>query len=320
MIQYQRVLGVAFGVLVACAVATGADLSGDDKPKEGARVQTSSAGAPPTDQTPPGPFTPGEIEAASRLSADAPERYLELGEDILDRPDAPERVEMARQLFVRAVEYGRRKSGSQRAAASAAIALASMSAQPSQRQWLRAIAAILHPDYPAATRTERADGAAAARAAEVLTRLRAGEGPRPRELLADPAVRAVLARSEPSLSAEGTIAISDLDAAAKKQPCPACSGRFLVTPQGPRVTTLCPTCKGRSFLAFGDRDLAVQLRLQLKLLGEAEEQWGSQSETAIAPARDPNPAEVAIVYGVDPKLTTWRDGRWRAGADEPAAK
>lgn len=259
----------------------------------------------------PSPLSAAELSALVALSPERPERYLELGEEILDRPDSPERVTLARQLLVRAVDYGRTKAGAERVAASAALALASMSPPGSERLWLRSVAATLHPEYAALQRGERTDAGSRARAAELLTRLRAGEGIRPRELLADAEVRATLVRHESSLSAEGSISVSDLDAAAKKQPCPACGGRWTTAAQGPRSAALCATCKGRAILNVSLRDLASQLRLQLVLLGERQDDWGAATEADTAPARDPDAAEVAVVFGVDTKLSIWRDGRWQ---------
>jgi hypothetical protein len=136
--------------------------------------------------------------------------------------------------------------------------------------------------------------------------------------LADPEVRATLVRHESFLSADGSIGVSDLDAAAKKQPCPACGGRWITAAQGPRSAKLCATCKGRAVLEVLPRDLASQLRLQLVLLGERQDEWGAATEADTAPARDPDATEVAVVFGVDTKLSVWRDGRWQEPPKVPA--
>ena len=269
-------------------------------------------------------FDATEIAAAAALSPEHPEAYLELAEQILDRPDAPERIELARQMLVRAVEYGRLRKGAERTAASAALALASISPQASQRQWLRAVAATLDANYSAMRPSDRIDAAAGSRAGEAITRLRAGEGIRPRELLADPAVRAVLKQNEAALSADGTTSVSDLDAAAKKQPCASCGGRLLVMPQGPRSATLCSACKGQAFLAVSTRDFGSQVRMQLRLLGVPQDRWGDATEAEMLPARDPDAAEIAKVFGVDTTFVAWRDGKWQLPAEArksvPAAK
>lgn len=255
-------------------------------------------------------FSREDIEALQALTPEQPERYLELGEEILDRPDSPQRVEMARNLFVRAVEYGRLRPGGERVAASAALALASMSPRAAERRWLRAVASTLHPDYAAPAGSERPDPAAGARAAELITRLRAGEGIRPREIIGDAKVRGELVRGEAALSADGTIGLTDLDAAAKKQPCPTCSGRGIAVQQGPKSAALCPVCKGRTALNASIDDVASQLRLQLSLMGERQDQWGKVTESETAPARDPDASEVAVVFGIDTKLSVWRSGQW----------
>lgn len=286
------------------------------------RVLCAAQGAPAAagEASKPSVFDASEIAAAASLSPERPQAYLELAEQILDRPDAPERIELARQMLVRAVEFGRQRKGSEQAAASAAYALASISPQASLRQWLRSVAATLHADYQSLRSTDRVDVASGSRAAEALTRVRAGEGIRPRELLSDAAVRGVLKQNEASLSADGTTSASDLEAAAKRQPCTSCGGRFLVMPQGPRSAALCPTCKGQALLAVSSRDFASQVRMQLRLLGVPQDRWGDATEAEMLPAREPDAAEVAVVFGVDTKLVAWRDGAWRAsGSGEKAA-
>ena len=279
-------------------------------------VPTAARASQPEGPSRSSVFDEREIADAAALTPDDPEAYLTLAEEVLDRPDAPERIELARQLLVRAVEYGRVRKGAERIAASAALALASMSTRASERQWLRSVAATLHPDYAGLRATERTEHAAGARAAEVVTRLRAGEGLRPRELLSDPDVRAVLSHHEAGLSAEGTIGLADLDAAAKRQPCPGCGGRLLATTQGSRSASVCLTCKGRSTLSVSNRDFASQVRLQLRLLGAARDRWGDATEAEMLPARDSDAAEVAVVFGVDTKLSLWRDGAWQDSAKQ----
>ena len=105
-----------------------------------------------------GALSASELESLRALSPERPDRYLELGEEVLDRPDSPERLTLARQLLVRAVEYGRSKPGSERTAASAALALASMSPQAAERLWLRSVASSLHPEYAVLARTESPAG------------------------------------------------------------------------------------------------------------------------------------------------------------------
>jgi hypothetical protein len=129
--------------------------------------------------------------------------------------------------------------------------------------------------------------------------------------------------NEAALSADGTLSVSDIDAAAKKQPCTSCGGRLLVMPQGPRSAMLCPVCKGRAFLAVSTRDFGSQVRMQLRLLGVPQDRWGDATEAEMLPARDPDAAEIAKVFGVDTTCVAWRDGKWQppAGAEksDPAA-
>ncbi|MBL8875157.1 MAG: hypothetical protein JNM86_05105 [Phycisphaerae bacterium] len=269
-------------------------------------------------------FDPTEVSRLQSLSPADPTAYLELGEDILELPDSHERVEMARQLFARALEFGRVRPENRRTAASAAIALASMSKREGDRLWLRSVAAIIEPsnaEFTGAVPSARRDPpVAAARASLFLTQLRAGAGSEARDSLAAKGVRDVLTRHERELSANGGISVQHLENEAKKWPCTECaSSGIVVPPRGQRgPAKLCPVCAGQPGMKLSAADLAAQLRLKRRLAGSYSEPWGSLAASEGAPpARDPDPATVASSLGVDARLSVWRDGRWSLPEQSP---
>lgn len=298
---------VSFG-LVLCIVLNQWAL-GDNRV-----VEAAAPSAPASTTT---PFESSEVNRLLALSPADPAAYLELGEDMLETPDSPERVEMSRQLFARALEYGRVRPESRRTAASAAIALASMSNREGDRLWLRSVAATLEPSraeltHPVAS-LRQDPSAAAARASLFLTQLRAGAGIEARDSLGAKGVRDVLARHERELSANGGISVQHLENESKKWPCTECASTgIVVPPKGQRgPAKLCPVCGGQPGMKLSAADLAAQLRLQRRLAGSFSEPWGSLAASEGAPpARDPDPATVASTLGIDARLSVWRDGRW----------
>ncbi|MBX3389754.1 MAG: hypothetical protein KF691_09910 [Phycisphaeraceae bacterium] len=267
-----------------------------------------------------------ERERLRALKPSDPAEYLELAEELLDTPDSPERVALTRELLIRALEYGRTQPGHRRTAASAAIALASMSTQDGDRLWLRSIAAILEPssaDFSLSRRAREQESiAAAARASQFLTQLRAGAGIEARDSLAAKGVRRILEEHARELSARGTISVQDLENESKKLPCFDCAGTGMIAPpkgqRGP--ARICPVCGGQPGIKLSAPDLAAQLRLQRRLAGSFDEPWGSLIVTeGDGPARDPDPADVAVAFAVDVRLPFWRDGQWvSAEAATPA--
>ncbi len=296
-----------------------AALAGNAPAQDFARPQPAQR---PAADSPAAEFEPSELARLVRLTRQSPRDYLELGEEILDRPDSPARVEMARQLLARALEYARQRPDEKRTAASAAFALASVAPRENDRRWLRAVAAILGPDMnsPAARAdADRPNRSADARASDLLTRLRAGDGIEAREILEDRAVREVLRRHEAELSAGGTMSLQDLDSEAKKWPCTECANTGIIAPLKGQHTParICPVCAGQPGMRLKPHDLAAQFHLQRRLLSDTPEGWGSLAAgDGAPPAHDPDPANVAPALGVDPRLSIWRDGKWRTPDDE----
>lgn len=274
----------------------------------------------------PADFDAEELRRLSALTPAEPHLYLELGEDILDRPDSPARVELAKQLFVRAVEYGRSSAANRQTAASAALALASMSKREGDRRWLRAVAAILEPGSAPQNGLEKKSPdtaqAAAASASSLLGMLWAGEGNEARDLLQRKDVRLVLQRHEAELSASGSLALADLDNESRKWPCTQCGNTGMILPAKGQHTPakICPVCAGSPGTKLKPQDFAAQLRLRRRLLSDAPEAWGSLiAAEGAPPARDPDASNVAPALGVNPLLSVWRDGRWvSVDAQQPA--
>ncbi|MBX3380583.1 MAG: hypothetical protein KF805_10855 [Phycisphaeraceae bacterium] len=268
-----------------------------------------------------------EFNRLSSLNPADPNGYLELGEELLDSPDSPERVALTRELLVRALEYGRIGSEHRRVAASAAIALASMSKQEGDRLWLRSVAAILEPSSadlaPSRRAREQESQVAAARASLFLTQLRAGAGIEARDSLAAKGVRQILEAHERELSASGTISVQDLEIESRKWPCTDCAGTGIIAPpkgqRGP--AKICPVCDGQPGLKLRVPDFGAQLRLQRRLTSSFSESWGSVIATqGASPARDPDPANVAPAFAIDVRLTVWRDGNWTTPTPEAPSK
>ncbi|MFO0786899.1 MAG: hypothetical protein U0573_11170 [Phycisphaerales bacterium] len=283
-------------------------------------MPAQSAG-PPTREALTLSLDPEEQRKLLQIDSRRPQEYLELAEDLLDRPDSQPRLELARDLLVRAIEYGRVLPENRRVASSAAAALATLCRRPSDQLWLRAIATVLQPGdapLPQVSAKPLANQAAEAKASMVLTLIRAGEGTEVTELLRDDAVRAILVRHESELSADGTLTVTDIENEAKKWPCPECSNAGIITPPKSQhaAAKICPVCAGNPGLKLSPESLGAQLRLQRRLQSDAPESWGSQLATQTAPpARDPDPASVAIVFGVDARKSVWREGVWISPAD-----
>lgn len=285
-------------------------------------ISPPSAVAPRTTAV---PLDSSELARLASLDPNQPAAYLELAEELLDTPDSPERVETTRQLLIRALEYARSRPEHRRTAASAAIALASMSKREGDRLWLRSVAAILEPasdDFALARREKVQESqAASARAAAFLNQLRAGAGIEARESLNAKGVRQILEQRERELSAHGTISVQHLENEAKKWPCTDCNSTgIIVPPKGQRAPAkLCSVCAGQPGMRLSPADFAAQLRLQRRLLGSVAEPWGSLIATEGAPpARDPDPANVASAFAVDVRLSIWRDGQWVAPPVQPS--
>ena len=262
----------------------------------------------------------------TELAPANPEAYLLLGEEILDEAIDRRQTELARTLFVLAVELDRAHQGGSWVAPSACVALASMTRVEGDRRWLLAIAARLDRRYAPQALAIGLDGQQAEppglAAAEALGLARSGQGLRARELLADGGVRALLGEFGTLLgftAASG--AIWQVDQWAARWPCPECGNeRVVFRPDtDPPSYRECYTCRGNPGPDLSTREIIDHLRLESRLLDGIHRSWAAQ--LAIdrgTPLRDPLPEEIAPALGVNPRLCVWRDGAWAAVDGAPA--
>jgi hypothetical protein len=215
-----------------------------------------------------------------------------------------------------------RRAGAQSVAvqASASLALASLSSSDRRADWLRAIARVLDARYARPDWSGSLDPGLSAqsafRAAEAIGAVRAGEGPRARDLLGRSDVRLLIDRYSALLTGAGpSDMLGELDAEASKWPCPECRNeRVSVKRHTSSIDrSLCNTCGGDPGWPLTRAGLIATLRFESAMLVGVQRSWGAQLAIDLgSPLRDPDPAEVAPTYGVDPTRTVWRDGTWVA--------
>ncbi len=214
-------------------------------------------------------------------------------------------------------------------AASACLGLAELERLPHERRWLRALAGLQDSRYaerdwnvPAAA--SQADETAY-RAATALGLARSGDGRQAQELLDKPGVRAVLQEYERAIGDSGHAgAISRLEKYIRAWPCPECQNRRFVAKPGdrgggggggggnqPPEFRICFTCKGNPGPVLSNHELMAQLGFESALLAGVQRSWAAElAVRQSAPLRDPDPAELAPTYRVDPTKVYWREGRW----------
>ncbi|MFN0132940.1 MAG: hypothetical protein ACKVW3_10510 [Phycisphaerales bacterium] len=277
---------------------------------------------PPSATSPAEPsfISPAEVARLERLSPDNPEAYLLAAEDIADGALEPERLALAKHLYVLAFELDRARGRPGPIAASAVVGLADPLLEPiaARRQWLLAIAGGISPLYAATDWNLSAEGVPsdelAYRAATLLGRIRAGDGRDAKKLRDDPQVAGLLRRYERAIGTTGmTGALSRLDKYIQAWPCKECHNeRFVirVSDRGPEVR-LCPTCNGNPGPTLSDDEFIGQLRFEDSLLSGIHDSWAAQTTVdQAAPLRDPDPEAVAPAYGIDPAMVLFRKGKW----------
>lgn len=261
----------------------------------------------------------GDLES---LHPENPEAYFLLGEEIAAEAQTRKDRELARRLFVLALELERRGAGERfdgRFGASVCLALASLAPRQEESRWLISIATLLDdrtaaPDWQR-SRTGEPGADAAFKLATALGLIRMGEGRRAQPLMDEPEVRDLLDRYETMLSPAGlTGAAAAMRKAMEDWPfCPECRNQRVVVrrERGQARHTLCYTCEGLPGPRMSDEFLIHQLRLESALLGGIHDSWSAQTiADGAAPVRDPDPSEIAAVYGVDADKSVWRDGQW----------
>ena len=285
-------------------------------------VRASGTSQPPAT----GPETRLTPELRTRLEAlnpSDPKAYFDLGEEVADTADNPATLGLARRLFVLALHLDRARSG-QRLSASACLALADLAARERDRRWLQSLAGTLDQRLAGPAWVRRAEKLASSQAgynaATALGLVRSGDGVRARQALADPAARSLLRSYERLLNAAGLSgALRALEREADRWPCPECHNQRIVRKLGsgrePQYR-LCTNCQGNPGPLMTVPELVAHLRLESQLLSGIQRSWSAQvSADRGAPLRDPDPADVAPAFDIDPAQCVFRNGQWT----EPAA-
>ncbi|MEK6701048.1 MAG: hypothetical protein AABZ53_02215 [Planctomycetota bacterium] len=249
-----------------------------------------------------------------------PEAYFELAETIADAAQTVDESTLARRLYILAFELDRARPGikSGSLGASICIGLASLSRLERDRRWLLALAGTLDPRYrPPAWLRSQQDAASAQTAyfaATALGEVRAGNGIQARQLLEDPLVKLLLTQYDRLLSESGQFKLlSSITSEANLWPCRECANQRIVKRTSRAADyKLCPTCGGNPGPKLADGAYLAQLRLESLLLAGIQRSWSAQvTADQGEPLRDPDPAELAPTYSVDPTLTVWREGKWQ---------
>ncbi len=255
-----------------------------------------------------------EARLAALDGADAG-MYLRLAEDVAEEASEGRGVQLARALYVHAIELDRQRQGDHPVAASALLGLAELARGRQEGAWLRSIAQTLMPagSAPQWVAIEQASlrEETATKAATVLGMIRAGDGVGARAALRDLAVRALLDRYARLLSDSGAAGgVLGLEREASRWPCRECQNNRVVK-RGPNDYRPCPACGGDPGTVLSDADITAQLRLESWLLSGIQRSWGAQMLADLgAPLREPDITIVAGSQGVDAGKRRWKDGQW----------
>ena len=252
------------------------------------------------------------------LSPAEPKAYFHLAEEVADVAAEPAGIELARTLYVLAFHLDRGPGRTPSLSASAVLGLAHIERLERDRRWLLALASSLDKRYAQPDWNVPASGSVseetAFRAASAVGLARSGDGRDARKLLEDRGVMEVLRRYERAIGSSGeTGALSRIQKYAEQWPCRECgNARVLTKPteKGPELR-LCGTCKGNPGPRMTAEELIAQLRFESYLLNGIQRSWAAQTIVDQgAPLRDPDPADLAEILGVDVSKPYWREGAW----------
>ena len=229
-------------------------------------------------------------QISRRLAALAPERpseYLELAEDVIDRPSgtAPEAQDRALARRLASLAGAIDLPGMGR---SAALFLAEHAESDSERSRMLALSEVLDPDSDA-----RADASERAEAVTALVRAfalyRRGEAAKARDAISTAGAAALLDRHPEILQGGAARFRADCDAMRAAGP-PAMSPQQL-----------------ESLHSLASGALAGRPRTW----SEAIAQGGA------APLPEIDVGDPKAIFGVDPRQCSWRDGAWTTPAGSP---
>ncbi len=264
-------------------------------------------------------------ERLESLDPSDPMAYFELGEEVAQEFQTPEELALARELYAIAFDLDREAGG--RHGASIALALADLVGIGGERDWLLSLAHTLdrrlaRPDWHRAA-TGEASLQSTYLAALAVGRVRAGQGREARELLSLPEVRAIIRRYGALLSPIAQPADAWLDREARRWPCPECHqqrvSKAVDAARGAFVA--CRVCGGNPGPELSTEEFIATLRFEARMLRGVQRSWSAQViADGGAPVRDPDPAELSSILGIDTRRTLWRNGRWIApeGSEAPA--
>ena len=290
------------------------------------------------------PVVTSEVAAKlAALKAENPQGYLLLAEEIADSAATEADLRLARQLYTLALVLdggengakataaggagetdnagkGQRQTASS-VAASACYGLAELTRSPTERRWLMATASAARPQaikdriQPVRLVETTINLTPAVHLFDAISMARGGEGRRADAMLKRPGAGELLAKFERALDDRGYFnSASRIKRWITEWPtCTECANKRVVsrTEGGKTITRVCSTCRGNPGPPLGLDDLVNQVRFQSALLSGIQNSWSAALLVdGGEPAREPEPAAVARVYGVDVAATQWRDGQW----------
>ncbi len=265
-------------------------------------------------------YAPWIRKRLEQLDPAEPLAYFELGEDVAAERQNKAEEELARTLFGLAYELDRRRGHASWIAPSSCIALAWLARLESDRRWLWALANQLDaryalPDWQRSSTTDISPQVAYDAAVAIGETL-AGNGIRARALLEKQEVQSVILRYGQLLgfsSASG--ALWQIDQWAHAWPCPECGNeRVVFRPNtDPPSYRECYTCRGNPGPVLSRDQTVAYLRFESELLDGISSSWSAQLTVDYgAPLREPDPASLADVLGIDASRPYWHDGNWQA--------
>jgi hypothetical protein len=286
-------------------------------------VALGFAGAQPEGDAAPPALPAWVAPRLTALAPDRPDEYFRLAEEIADIADEAHEEAAARTLYALGYELARARPATAPLAASCCLGLAQLERLDQDRRWLLAVAAAVDPRYSrpdwAVPASASASEETAFKAASALGLARSGEGPQSRKMLDEPGVKSLLREYERAIGDTGTTgALFRLERHIAEWPCPQCSNtRVIARPAQPAPDIrLCPTCRGDPGPRLSPQEFLAQLRFEAILLRGVQRSWAAQVAVDMgAPLRDPDPDQLAEVYGVDPARAYWREGNWVTAAE-----